>query len=208
MRTSNGFPLRNAVLLVHDVVRALVERNDTSVSAVIENIQALIEASRAASLPVIFVAPGPGKTIATPPPESWPKDFMVWGTRAVDIPESMHVLPQDTIVRKPRYGAFFGTGLAEELRQAQRGTLIICGISLTGGVEMTVREAFNYDFCSILVQDACLCRPIADEGWGAVSAGDVAKVTLSVLAQRFARVLTTADVCAELQTAVSSGSPT
>ena len=84
------------------------------------------------------------------------------------------------------------------MRAADRDTVIVCGVSLAGGVETTIRDAFNRDFKSVLVSDACLCRPISDQGWGVVSQAEVAKVILSILAQRFAKVLTTEAVCKKL----------
>jgi ureidoacrylate peracid hydrolase len=111
------------------------------------------------------------------------------------VPADLGPLAGDRVIRKPRYGAFYGSELHAYMRAANRDTLIVCGISLAGGVETTIRDAFNRDLNSILVSDACLCRPISDQGWGAVSRAEVAKVTLSILAQRFADVLTTEAVC-------------
>jgi len=167
------------VLVVHDVVPDFLD--DPSVHAdVLPNIRALVAAAHDTRLPVVFAAPdrpGPG----------------------AEVPASLGVLPTDTIVRKPRYGALFGTPLGDELRAAGHDTIVICGISLAGGVETTVRDAFNQDFRSIVVADACLARPVPDQGWGAVTREEVARVTLSILAQRFARVVTTAQLCAELR---------
>lgn len=123
---------------------------------------------------------------------------MVWGTPDVEVPAALGPLPGEKVMRKPRYGAFFGSELAAYLRKTGRGTLIVCGLSLAGGVENTVRDAHNHDLQSVLVADACLCRPIADQGWGNVSRDEMAKVTLSILAQRFARVATIREVCDEL----------
>lgn len=114
------------------------------------------------------------------------------------MPAELGPLAGDVIIRKPRYGAFYGSELADHMRDTNRDTVIVCGISLAGGIEMTIRDAFNRDFKSVLVADACLCRPIPDQGWGAVTTAEVEKVTLSIPAQRFADVLTTQALCKEL----------
>ena len=114
------------------------------------------------------------------------------------MPARLGPLPGDRVVRKPRYGAFFGSELAAYLKGAGRDTIVVCGLSLAGGVETTIRDAFNHDLKSVLVSDASLCRPVADQGWGEVSREEVEKVVLSVLAQRFARVATVRQVCDEL----------
>lgn len=50
-------------------------------------------------------------------------------------------------------------------------------LSLAGGVETTVRDAYNREH-SIVVSDAGLVRAVADQGWGGVTHEEVAKVTL------------------------------
>lgn len=170
--------ISGSVLLVHDVVSDFLD-GDPALEEPLKNVTLLVAAAHRRGLPVLFAAPDRG-------------------TPGADVPSRMCILPSDTVVRKPRYGAFFGTALAEDLRIAGRDTIVLCGISLTGGVETTVRDAFNHRLNTVLVADACLCRPVPDQGWGAVTSEEVARVTLSVLAQRFARIATTAEICAQL----------
>lgn len=187
----------DAVVLVHDVVAGFIDETDPALPPVLANVRTLLAAARAAGVPVFFAGPGQGDPGIGPFPGSGAGDPIAWGSAGTDIPADL-VAPGDRVVRKPRYGAFFGSAFADELRRAGRDTVIVCGISLAGGVETTVRDAYNRDLRSVVVADACLCRPVPDQGWGAVSAAEVAKVTLSILAQRFARVATTATLCAEL----------
>jgi nicotinamidase-related amidase len=169
----------HAVLLVHDVVNDFMDGADPALPRVLANVATLLAAARRAALPVVFAVPGQGNS--------------------ADVPASIGTLPSDTIVRKPRWGAFFGSKLDDHLERIKRDTVIVCGISLAGGVETTVRDAFNRDLRSIVVADGCLCRPIPDQGWGNVTSAEVAKVTLSILAQRFARIATTDEICEELR---------
>lgn len=171
--------IERTVLVVHDVVNDFFDPGDPALPAVVRNIATLVEAAHRVGLPVFFAAPD-------------------HGTPGCEIIDALPVGPDDIVVRKPRYGAFFGTRLAAQLRVAGRDTVIVCGISLAGGVETTVRDAHNADLRSILPADACLCRGIPDQGWGAVSSDEVAKVVLSLMAQRFARVTTTAELVREL----------
>jgi hypothetical protein len=48
---------------------------------------------------------------------------------------------------------------------------------------------------------------VIDPGWGAVTREEVAKVTLSVLAQRFARIATTAETCGDLRSTPKAYAP-
>jgi len=183
-----------AVLLVHDVVNHFLRENDAPLLAALSNIRPLVDASRRAGLPVVFAAPGRGDPAIGPPPA---EQGVIWDTQDVDVPSSLGPRPGDTVVRKPRWGAFYGTVLEQHLREMGRDTIILCGISLAGGVETTVRDAYNRDLNSIVVADACRCRALPDCGWGAFTSEMVANVTLSVLT-RFARIATTDEICREL----------
>jgi ureidoacrylate peracid hydrolase len=186
-------------LVVHDVVNDFVDPGrpgfDQDLPRVLDNIEVLLTAARQAGLPIIFVGPGQGDPAIGPRQSSRPRNRLVWGSPGVDIPARFGPLPGETVLRKPRYGAFYGSRLATHLRETGRDTIAVCGLSLAGGVENTVRDAFNHDLKSVLVRDATLCRAITDQGWGAVSREEVAKVVLSVLSQRFTRVASVADIC-------------
>ncbi len=202
MNGAPGIDIGTGVLLVHDVVNDFVDPGqpgfDPQIDQVLDNVGILLDAARAAGLPVIFTAPGEGDPAIGPRPSSQTRERLVWGTPGVDVPDRFGPLAGDKVVRKPRYGGFFGSELAAHLKAERRDTLVVCGLSLAGGVETTIRDAFNHDLKSVLVSDASLCRPVADQGWGEVSREEVSKVILSVLAQRFARVATVAEVCGEL----------
>jgi ureidoacrylate peracid hydrolase len=185
----------SSLVLVHDVVNDFLAESDEALAAMLDNVARLLEAARDAGLPIVFAAPGQGDPAIGPRAT---RARLVWGSKGVDVPETLGPLAGEMVIRKPRYGAFFGSALAEYMRHARRDTLVLCGLSLAGGVETTVRDAHNRDLRSILVADACLCRPIPDQGWGVVSSEEVAKVTLSLLAQRFAQVTTTDEICAAL----------
>jgi bifunctional isochorismate lyase/aryl carrier protein len=159
----------SGALLVHDVVNDFLDPAgpgyDPGVGAVLDNVGALLAAARQAGLPVVFAAPGQGDPSIGPaqradgaPPSP------VWGTPAVDVPASLGPRPGEKVVRKPRWGGFYGSELAAHLRGTGRDTLVLCGLSLAGGIETTVRDAYNHDLRSVVVEDACLTRPVPDQG--------------------------------------------
>ncbi len=192
---------QSTLVLVHDVVNDFVDVNDPGydpgLKLVLDNIHVLLAAARRAGLAVAFIAPGQGDPSIGPAPRG-DSGRLLWGTAGVDIPVQFGPLPGETVVRKPRWGGFFGSNLISHFRELGCDTMIICGLSLSGGIETTVRDAFNFDLQSVVVYDACLTRAVSDQGWGPVSREDVLRVTLSVLAQRFARVATTRVICDEL----------
>ena len=68
-----------------------------------------------------------------------------------------HVAPQadDIVVRKTRVGAFSTTNLAQQLENAGITTLILAGISTSGVVLSTVRDAADRDYRLFVLADAC-----------------------------------------------------
>jgi nicotinamidase-related amidase len=71
-----------------------------------------------------------------------------------------HVAPAETdiVVRKTRVGAFSTTDLAEQLRDRDLSTLILSGISTSGVVLSTVRDAHDRDFQVLVLADGCADR--------------------------------------------------
>jgi nicotinamidase-related amidase len=70
------------------------------------------------------------------------------------------VAPQvgDTIVRKVRVGAFSTTDLDAQLRERAIDTLILAGISTSGVVLSTVRDASDRDYRVLVLADATADR--------------------------------------------------
>ncbi|WP_343563238.1 cysteine hydrolase family protein [Kiloniella sp. b19] len=64
---------------------------------------------------------------------------------------------REKIFYRPRWGAFHGTNLEEELKAQGITTLILCGFSFTTATRATVYEASARDFRVVVVPDA-LCN--------------------------------------------------
>ena len=63
---------------------------------------------------------------------------------------------------RPRWGAFYDTGLEVRLRDAGVTTLVICGLSFATGTRATIYEASARDFRTVVVPDALGCA--SDDG--------------------------------------------
>ena len=66
--------------------------------------------------------------------------------------------PGDLVVRKTRVGAFSTTDLDQRLRDLKIDTLILAGITTSGVVLSTVREAADRDYRLYVLKDASLDR--------------------------------------------------
>ncbi|WP_027092273.1 isochorismatase family protein [Cohnella thermotolerans] len=69
------------------------------------------------------------------------------------VPE-LGVGPNDYVVTKRQWGAFFGTDLDLQLRRRGIDTIVLGGISTNIGVEGTAREAFQLGYSQVFVTDA------------------------------------------------------
>ncbi len=60
----------------------------------------------------------------------------------------------ERVFYRPRWGAFYGTRLEDELRALEISTLVLCGFSFGTGTRATVYEASARDLRVVLVPDA------------------------------------------------------
>ena len=68
------------------------------------------------------------------------------------------VQPGDIVVTKRHWGAFYGTDLDLQLRRRGIKTIVLGGISTNFGVESTARQAWEYGYDVVLIEDACAAR--------------------------------------------------
>ncbi|NBB15901.1 pyrimidine utilization protein B [Caulobacter sp. SLTY] len=60
----------------------------------------------------------------------------------------------DIVIQKPRYSAFFNTGLDSALRARGIRNLVFVGIATNVCVESTLRDAFHLEYFSVMLEDA------------------------------------------------------
>lgn len=77
------------------------------------------------------------------------------GSPGVELVAQLRPDPADYRVTKPRVNAFYGTSLEVYLRRLNASTLICAGVYTHMGLEATVRAAYDRDFVSVVVADAC-----------------------------------------------------
>jgi nicotinamidase-related amidase len=110
--------------------------------------------------------------------------------QGADIHMNVRPLEGEKIVSKNHINCFKDTDLLEYLRKNEIKKLVICGMMTQMCVEAAVRAAHDFDFETILIQDACATRALR-YGDREVSAADVHCSTLSSLDRYYASVLDT-----------------
>jgi biuret amidohydrolase len=106
----------------------------------------------------------------------------------------------DLDITKVAYSAFAGTELDIILRGKGIDTLILGGVDTAVCCESTARDARHCNYRVIFLSDGTATRDMPDRGWGRVSAGEVQKTVLTLMAFAFAEVATVADVIRRIET--------
>lgn len=98
--------------------------------------------------------------------------------------------PDELVIQKHRFSAFYGTDLELVLRGLGVETVVICGVTTENCCHATARDAMFRDFKVIFLSDATGTVDYADADQGALSADEVHRSTLIILSQSTADVVT------------------
>jgi ureidoacrylate peracid hydrolase len=136
------------------------------------NIQRAIAAARAAGMLVVFFQNGwdPGyREAGTPGSPNWHKSNALKTMRArpelrgkllarggwdYALVDALRPLPEDIVLAKPRYSAFFNTALDSTLRARDIRTLVFTGVATNVSVESTLRDGFFLEYFGVVLDDA------------------------------------------------------
>jgi nicotinamidase-related amidase len=148
------------VLLVMDFQQGIVERlGDPSVTNAAGR---AVEAARTAGIPVMFVrvAFRPGYPEAAATNATFARihqggDAMTEDHPATQVHSALEPRPDEPVILKRRVSAFSGSDLDVLLRAAGADTLVLAGISTSGVVLSTLRQAADLDYRLAVLSDAC-----------------------------------------------------
>ena len=80
---------------------------------------------------------------------------MVAGSHEIQILDALSPKPEDYVIKKHRWSAFFQTSLELSLRTRGIDTIMLCGGSVSVGIASTAYAARDFDYNLIIVSDAC-----------------------------------------------------
>jgi len=148
-------------LLVVDVVRAYLDPDSPLYAGVEDAVAAaarLVDAARAAGLPVIFTnvryAPGGADGGLFYRKVAALRVFDA-GSPLGAFPDSPAPRDDEIVVTKQYASAFFGTSLASTLRAMGVDCCYICGLTTSGCVRATALDALQSGFIPRVVPEAC-----------------------------------------------------
>lgn len=161
-------------------------------------VKQLIEQCRGFHVPVIFTVfsrthgyldrPAAGSDMPNRYPQlgidqsGWFVEGKVW--------EELAPLPEDIVIHKPSYGAFYDTPLETILKNLSRDTVIICGTLTNYCCGTTARQAYERGFKVVFGSDVT-----------ATDDPDMQEPELMVLRKGFAKVLSADDIVKQLRVA-------
>jgi ureidoacrylate peracid hydrolase len=121
------------------------------------------------------------------------------GNPQAELHPDIVVAATDTVMDKPRYGAFHGTDLDLILRIRGIDTVIVTGICTNVCCETTAREANMRDYQVFFMSDATACFDLPQ-----ISAEEIQKAVCASLQLAFAQIETADSMIKKLDAAPSS----
>ncbi len=143
-------------------------------AAAVANARLLVDAARAAHIPVIYLvmgyapdqsnaggedSPNPRKELALCLMRERPElrgKLLTYGTWDFQIVDALTPHPGELVILKPRYSGFVGTTLDAELRSRGIRTLLMAGIASNVCVESTLRDAYFREYWPVMIEDATM----------------------------------------------------
>lgn len=129
---------------------------------------------------------------------------LVDGTSGVEIFQDLSPAAGEHVIKKHRYSGFFGTDMDIILREWGITTVIISGTTTENCCHATARDAMFNNYKVIFLSDATGTFDYPDVGQGAMSAEEVHKATLAILAFSTAHVMTASELLARVKTSDKS----
>jgi nicotinamidase-related amidase len=96
----------------------------------------------------------PGDPGAEPAGEMLPDGAGVLETDRLLAGGLQRLGPDEVVMYKPRWGAFYGTPLLDHLRERAVGTIVFCGCNYPNCPRTSIYEASERDFRIVLARDA------------------------------------------------------
>jgi len=172
-----------AALLIHDMQRYFLDffpAGRSPTTELVANTVRARQAARRAGLPVLYSAQ-PGRMSRAE------RGLLhdLWGPGMTGEPGSSAIIdeltpgPDDVVVTKYRYSAFFRTGLAGLLSALGRDQLVVCGVFAHIGCLFTAGDALAHDIEAFLLADAVADFTLRDHLMALDYAGRRCAVTMT-----------------------------
>lgn len=157
-RNSLGLGQRPALILV-DMIRGFTDPACPLGSAcanVVAANRTLLDAFRAARLPVFFttVVYRDAQQARVFRQRIGALNLLVPGSPWIEVDPALTPQAGEPVIEKQWASSFFGTDLADRLRQARADSLVVTGLTTSGCVRATVVDGLQHDFPVVVPREA------------------------------------------------------
>lgn len=157
-RRSLGLGRRPALVLV-DLVRGFTDPAcplGSEAATVVEANARLLAAFRAAGLPVFFTTvvyrePGQARVFRR---RVEALNLLTPGSPWIEVDPRLAPRPGEAVVEKRWASGFFGTDLAQRLRDARADSLVVTGLTTSGCVRATAVDGLQHDYPVVIPREA------------------------------------------------------
>jgi nicotinamidase-related amidase len=123
------------------------------IQPMLPKLQSIIITARERNIPLIFTQHGHKSTEEAGMLGAWWADLIIKGTPEARVLPELNIKPEDIIIQKNRYNAFYNTDLAEKLIERNIKDLVIGGVMTNLCCETTARDAFVRDYRVFFLAD-------------------------------------------------------
>lgn len=151
-----NLPVAHTALVCIDLQNGIVGRELAPYAAgdIVQRNVRMANALRAAGGTVVWVRVDLNTLLSLPADLSRrPPGAPAAPPEASALVQELGVQPADVLVTKSQWGAFYGTGLEQQLRRRGIRTLVMGGIATNFGVESTARAAFDRGYELVFAED-------------------------------------------------------
>ena len=154
---------RSTAIMVIDIQKGIVGMPGAPhpTASVVANCVRLVDAARRVGAQPVLVHVGGSRDgadrLSLTVDQSWagvaalPPDWS-------DLTPELGSQPNDIVILKRQWGAFYGTDLDLQLRRRKLATIVLCGVATEFGVESTARDAYERGYEQVFAEDAMTGR--------------------------------------------------
>lgn len=159
----------SCALIVIDMQHGFIDEDSSlciaGAAATVEACAGAADAARASGVPVIYALrryADDGSDVEAPRLATWLADRSLSDScldpQTCDVPGPLTPRPGDRVIYKPRYSAFFGTGLDALLRRLGVQTVVLAGTTTPNCVRSTCYDGLSLDYNVVVLSDCTSSR--------------------------------------------------
>jgi len=123
------------------------------IQPMLPNLQRIITSARERKIPLIFTQHGHESNEDAGMLGAWWRDLIIKGTPEARLLHELKVRPEEIIIQKNTYSAFYNTDLEKKLGENNIKDLVIGGVMTNLCCETTTRDAFVRDYRVFFLAD-------------------------------------------------------